>query len=168
MTELRILVTRRQFSTVAILNLTGGDSLNQCPGCLPQRQNRHAPAHAPALMILTVRTDSTVTVQVLSILHRFWYNSLTAAIGLQVLLRSSFGCPLYLSLVVRRNTQFTYCTHNSGAGSAAQGNVHVPAHAPAPVILTVLTDPTVRYCGIGVTRTALLPATGLSSVAVQF
>ena len=28
--------------------------------------------------------------------------------------------------------------------------------------------PTVRYCGIGVTRTALLPATGQSSVAVQF
>ena len=32
MTKLRILVTRRQFSTVAILNLTGGDFLNQCPG----------------------------------------------------------------------------------------------------------------------------------------
>ena len=47
-------------------------------------------------------------------------------------------------------------------------NLHVPALVPAPVILTVLTDSTVLYCGIGVTRTALLPATGQSSVAVQF
>ena len=134
----------------------------------PSARIQHAPAHAPARMILTVRTDSTVTVQILSILRRFWYNSLTAAIGLQVLLRSRFGSPLYFSLAVRRNTQFTYSTYNSGAGSAAQGNVHVPALVPAPVILTVLTDSTVLYCGIGVTRTALLPATGLSSVAVQF
>ena len=63
--------------------------------------------------------------------------------GLQVLLRSSFGCPLYFSLAVRRNTQFTYSTYNSGAGSAAQGNVHVPANVSALMILTVRTDSTV-------------------------